>query len=211
MTTPVRKRPTSVVTGPRRTPIEKLELIYALITGDDRITPSLLRIKILAICEGRLIPDDRKAFVVLALRAGVSKAKCYTAWREWRGELPGTTDMDADPESGEDADGEEQDTALYRYFDAADLPLYAGISDHLHDRTRSHIRGSSWMDFAVRSTIERHPTRAVALEAEEAAIKAERPIFNKKHNNTPEARRRVVEYLIEHDRLDLLTPAVSRG
>lgn len=102
-------------------------------------------------------------------------------------------------------------TALYRYFDEADLLLYVGISDRLRSRTGSHIAGSSWMDFAVRSTIERHPTRAIALEAEEAAIHAEHPLFNHQHNDTPEARRALVEYLIKHDRLDLLAPAVSRG
>lgn len=102
-------------------------------------------------------------------------------------------------------------TALYRYYDADDLLLYVGISDHLVTRTGSHIKASSWMDFAARSTIERHPTRAVALTAEEAAIKAEHPLFNHQHNDTPEARRRLVEYLIKRDRLDLLAPAVSRG
>jgi hypothetical protein len=110
-----------------------------------------------------------------------------------------------------EAEAECGPTALYRYFDADDLLLYIGISDRLRIRTGDHVKGSSWMDFAVRSTIERHPTRAVALEVEEAAIKAERPLFNKQHNDTPEARRALVEYLIKHDRLDLLAPAVSRG
>lgn len=102
-------------------------------------------------------------------------------------------------------------TALYRYFDIADLLLYAGISDRLRMRTGDHVKGSSWMDFAVRSTIERFPSREIALEAEEQAIKAEHPLFNHQHNNTPEARRRLVEYLVSQDRLDLLAPAVSRG
>lgn len=67
------------------------------------------------------------------------------------------------------------------------------------------------MEFAARSTVERFPSRRIALTTEEAAIKAEHPIFNHQHNDTPEARRRLVEYLIQRDRLDLLTPAVSRG
>jgi hypothetical protein len=67
------------------------------------------------------------------------------------------------------------------------------------------------MEFAVRSTIARYPTRPEAKAAETVAIKTERPIFNKHENDTPDARRRVVEYLIERDRLDLIAPAVTRG
>jgi len=190
-----------------------LELIYYELTGPAKITPSLLRIKILAICEGRLVPNDRKAFIALGMRAGVSQAKCYTAWQEWRGDPPAAAVVVPVCDSDDEADAEDgtQETALYRWYDEADLLLYAGISDHLHSRTGSHIKGSSWMEFAVRSTIARHATRPEAKEAETTAIKTEHPIFNKQYNDTPEARRRAVEYLIQHDRLDLLAPAVSRG
>jgi predicted GIY-YIG superfamily endonuclease len=102
-------------------------------------------------------------------------------------------------------------TALYHWWDDVDVLLYIGIADRIGKRTQDHAKGSSWMEFAARSTVERFPSRSGALAAEEAAIKAERPVFNKQHNDTPEARRRQVEYLIEHDRLDLLAPAVSRG
>lgn len=104
-----------------------------------------------------------------------------------------------------------RETALYRWWDAADVLLYIGIADHIGSRTKDHAKGSSWMEFAVGSAVERFPSRSIALAAEESAIKAEHPIFNKQHNDTPEARRRLVEYLIERDRLDLLAPAVSRG
>lgn len=112
------------------------------------------------------------------------------------------------------AEAEEKDareTALYRWWDAEDVLLYIGIADRIGSRTKDHAKGSTWMEFAVRSTVERFPRRSVALAAEEAAIKAEHPIFNHQHNDTPEARRRQIEYLIEHDRLDLLAPAVSRA
>jgi hypothetical protein len=102
-------------------------------------------------------------------------------------------------------------TALYRYYDDQDRLLYIGISGSLWTRVTAHVKASSWMDFAARSTITRYPTRPEAEEAEEVAIKAEHPIFNDQHNRTPETQRRLVEYLIEHDRLDLLAPAVSRG
>jgi hypothetical protein len=100
---------------------------------------------------------------------------------------------------------------LYRWYDETDLLLYIGISDNLGGRTKGHAKRSSWMEFAVRSTVERHPTRPVAERAEEAAIKTEKPLFNFQHNSSPEARRRAVEYLIERNRFDLLGLAVSRG
>jgi GIY-YIG catalytic domain len=105
----------------------------------------------------------------------------------------------------------EQPTALYRWWDKENLLLYIGISDELAGRVKGHVKASSWMDFAATSAIERHPTRAAALAAEEEAIKAEKPIFNKQHNSSPEAQQRLVEYLIKHNRVDLLAPAVSRG
>lgn len=102
-------------------------------------------------------------------------------------------------------------TALYRFYDADDVLLYIGISDHLATRHMSHVAESSWMEFAARSTIERHPTRAEAADAEVAAIRAESPLFNSQHNDEPDAVRRLVDYLIKHGRTDLLAPAVSRG
>ena len=55
------------------------------------------------------------------------------------------------------------------------------------------------------------PDRETAVKAERTAIRAEHPLFNKVHNDTPEARLRAVEYLVSHGRYDLLTPAISRG
>jgi hypothetical protein len=94
-------------------------------------------------------------------------------------------------------------TALYRYFDEADLTLYIGISDHLPVREQSHVKASVWMQFAVRSTISRHPTRIAALDAERRAIETEHPIFNKQYNNTREAVERCKRYLAEHGVPDL--------
>lgn len=102
-------------------------------------------------------------------------------------------------------------TALYRYYDAADTLLYVGMTGDLAEREVEHIRDSTWMDFAARSTIERFPTRAEAEDAERDAIRDEAPLFNIAHNDTPGMTRRLVDYLIEQDRRDLLLPAVSRG
>jgi hypothetical protein len=48
-------------------------------------------------------------------------------------------------------------TALYRYYDDQDRLLYIGISGSLWARVTAHVKASSWMDFAARSTITRLP------------------------------------------------------
>ncbi|MER7331763.1 MULTISPECIES: GIY-YIG nuclease family protein [unclassified Micromonospora] len=102
-------------------------------------------------------------------------------------------------------------TALYFWYDTDDVLLYIGITGDLATRQTAHAKRSTWAEFADHSTVQRLPTRLHALDAEREAIKAERPLFNVTHNDTPEARARLVAYLIEHGRADLLVPAVSRG
>jgi predicted GIY-YIG superfamily endonuclease len=105
----------------------------------------------------------------------------------------------------------DRETDLYRWFDEVDRLLYIGISDDLAARTRGHVKKSTWMNFAADRTVQHFPNRSAALDAEEAAIKAEQPLFNHVHNRTPEAHQRLVDYLIERGRTDLLAPAISRG
>jgi hypothetical protein len=89
--------------------------------------------------------------------------------------------------------------------------LYVGITGDPEGRTFDHAWSSSWMDFAVRSTLVPFRSRSEAEEHEVLAIKTEYPLFNIAHNDAPGAERRVVDYLIEHDRRDLLKVARSRG
>jgi hypothetical protein len=98
----------------------------------------------------------------------------------------------------------EKPCALYWHYDAAGVLLYIGISMDLVTRGRTHASSSVWVVFAKSSRSVWCSSRAEALEDEEAAIKAERPVFNRKHNDTPEARARLVAYLLEHGRPDLL-------
>lgn len=105
----------------------------------------------------------------------------------------------------------EQATALYRWFDADDRLLYVGITYSLPNRQSSHAKRSSWSDFAVRATVERWPTRQEAEAYEVIAIREEHPLFNHQHNDTPEAQQRLVAYLIEQRRPDLLAPSIMRG
>lgn len=102
-------------------------------------------------------------------------------------------------------------TALYRYFDAADVLLYIGITEILHRRASAHFAYSSWMDFAIRSTIERFPNRSSGENAEAAAIKAELPLFNSQHADLEIVTPMLVAYLVDHERYDMLAPVLSRG
>lgn len=95
-------------------------------------------------------------------------------------------------------------TALYRWYDDQDAPIYYGITGSMAARQTTHAKQSAWGEFASSSTVERFPTRDEALEAERDAIKKDRPIFNRQHNDTPEARARLEAYLLERGRLDLL-------
>ena len=208
------RRLTSVVTGPRHTPSEKLEFIADLLADPAKITPAMLRIKIRAIYEGAEVPADIKSFIALAERAGVRRNRRYGMWAqlcaEIAGEDPGA-DVIALPREARKRYRAPIATALYRWYDDIDLLLYVGISDELLDRVTNHVKGSPWMDFAVRSTIKRYPSRTKAAAAEVEAIKSEQPLFNLKHNNTPEARRRLFHYLVEHGRTDIPLPCISRG
>lgn len=104
-----------------------------------------------------------------------------------------------------------RETVLYRYYDDQGVLLYVGITANMPSRFGSHETDSTWMDFAVRSTIERFTNRDDALAAEKAAIEEHAPLFNVEHNDRPDRVRRIVDYLIERDRRDLLVPLISRG
>lgn len=77
-------------------------------------------------------------------------------------------------------------TALYRCFDADDVLLYVGISNNPDFRAKAHLyesRRDDWPKRAVRRTDEWHASRPLALKAEEAAIKTEKPLYNGTHNH----------------------------
>jgi hypothetical protein len=102
-------------------------------------------------------------------------------------------------------------TAVYRYYDPDDILLYVGISETLAARGLRHIKASVWMDFAARSTISRYPTRTQARRAEIKAITTERPVFNREHNEGPEAEQRLADYLVSQGRADLLNAGRLTG
>ncbi len=85
--------------------------------------------------------------------------------------------------------------ALYRHYDENDVLLYVGITDTLADRTNNgHARTSEWVQFAVRAEAEWLDSRDEASTAERAAVKDERPIFNRQYAEW-DPDRRIAAYL----------------
>lgn len=67
---------------------------------------------------------------------------------------------------------------VYRHFDGDGRLLYIGVSLSGLSRLLGHMSASEW-GHAIRAvTLEPHPNRAAALEAEAKAIVAERPLHN---------------------------------
>ena len=80
---------------------------------------------------------------------------------------------------------EERETELYRHFDAEGRLLYVGVSLSTTVRLMGHKERSEWANRIATITIERFPTRSAALQAERAAIKAEKPLHNIVHASKP--------------------------
>jgi len=179
---------------PRGDDHRKLDQIAALL--HEQMTPSMLRIKILAAVEGIQVPSQRKEFLVLAARAGVGQARRYEAWKQTYLDDPNLTEeeraaarqMYAKPakaipppipalpemEIGED----DLATAHYRLYDAAGIFLYTGVADNLKERFDKHKREKSWWPQVARRTVTWYGSRSDALRAEDIAIKTEHPIHN---------------------------------
>ncbi len=85
--------------------------------------------------------------------------------------------------------------ALYRHFDGAGVLLYIGISEAIVGRGKQHAATAEWARFVATTAGEWHPSRTAALAAERAAIKAERPLFNRQYNDWPGAEKARSAYL----------------
>lgn len=72
--------------------------------------------------------------------------------------------------------------ALYRFYSMYDQLLYIGITLDPSVRWKSHREDKPWWHEVARITIEHHANRRGALDAECAAIIAERPLHNIIHN-----------------------------
>lgn len=75
-----------------------------------------------------------------------------------------------------------EDTAVYRLYDAADGLLYVGITLDIGRRFTTHAADKPWWSAVARIAVQHYPTRAQAVEAERAAIVADKPAWNVQHN-----------------------------
>ncbi|MET8334401.1 GIY-YIG nuclease family protein [Streptosporangium canum] len=69
-------------------------------------------------------------------------------------------------------------TTLYRLYNSADALLYIGIGGNPGRRFQQHRGAKHWWGDIAHITLEHHPTREAALEAEATAIRTENPRHN---------------------------------
>lgn len=75
-------------------------------------------------------------------------------------------------------------TSLYRLYDGGDNLLYVGIATDPEKRVKVHRWDTTkkWRHEIARHTAEWFDTRIEAEQAEVTAIRAERPLYNRRHH-----------------------------
>jgi hypothetical protein len=80
------------------------------------------------------------------------------------------------------SDLESKAHALYRFFGADGALLYIGITASLPNRLARHKEDKPWWCDVADIRVEHFQSRRAVLEAERAAIVAEKPLHNVRHN-----------------------------
>lgn len=70
------------------------------------------------------------------------------------------------------------ETAVYRLFDAADRLLYVGIGRNPMTRWAAHAEQHAWWSDVAHFTVVWHPTRKEAAGEERRALHGESPVHN---------------------------------
>ena len=78
-------------------------------------------------------------------------------------------------------EGRTDEHLLYRFFDAAGVLLYVGLTDDLPTRYSRHSVVQPWWGEWATFHVTRYPSRAVLEAAEQIAIKLEKPLHNVVH------------------------------
>lgn len=74
---------------------------------------------------------------------------------------------------------ETRKVALYRAFGVAGTLLYVGVTVDPAQRWRHHAAEKPWWAEVASTTVEWHPTEVAARQAEAAAVRGERPAYNR--------------------------------
>jgi len=74
---------------------------------------------------------------------------------------------------------EPSNQTLYRFFNANHELLYVGITNNPFNRFSGHSKDKNWFSEIAYSTFEHYPNRLAVDKAETAAIKSEKPKYNK--------------------------------
>lgn len=85
-------------------------------------------------------------------------------------------------------------TALYRLFGDGDSRLYIGISDTFGRRWQQHAHSQPWWPEVRRQSIDWYPDRQRAEDAEEKAVRSERPRYNVTYNLDVAGQRPVAQH-----------------
>jgi len=78
--------------------------------------------------------------------------------------------------------GRTEEHLLYRFFDAAGVLLYVGITDYLTNRFSQHSVVQPWWGDWATFHVTRYASRAEVKFAERIAIKLEKPLHNVVHS-----------------------------
>jgi predicted GIY-YIG superfamily endonuclease len=79
-------------------------------------------------------------------------------------------------------------TSVYQYRDEYDVLIYVGVTKRATTRQAEHT-SKAWWPLVASQSVEHYPTRALALEREEALIKEQCPPFNTIHNRLSDIHR----------------------
>jgi predicted GIY-YIG superfamily endonuclease len=74
---------------------------------------------------------------------------------------------------------EPSNQTLYRFYNQANELLYVGITNNPFNRFSGHSKDKEWFKEISHSTFEHYPNRLLVDKAETAAIKLEKPKYNK--------------------------------
>jgi predicted GIY-YIG superfamily endonuclease len=93
--------------------------------------------------------------------------------------------LDGSPRGRKFKAGANQRHTLYRFWSRDGVLLYIGITSDAFTRFKAHSRSKDWFLEVHSATLDHFESRDELAEAEIAAIKREKPLYNVAHNGNP--------------------------